>query len=214
MTISATRVVAGYLVSQVMAGTISVRLDAVAGGSRARAAAVFEVTVSHPDVLGGMEIQLVDSKGLVEHIGFRDVGAWLVRYLSGAPVALALSVPDAAKLPTPWTARRIELLANKVQAISAANIIAAATAKEDRVLAWEESAYRTEQFDQAWRMRELAALVEAIQNGTPLVLTPQPPPPAPPPPAPAPEPPPPPPATPAPAPEPPPAPAPEPAPGP
>lgn len=191
--VSATRVVAGYLVSKVMNGTITVRLDAVAGGSRARAAAVFVVTVSHPDVLDGMELNFVDSKGVVEHLNFRDVGAWLVRYLSGAPVALALSVPGAAKLPTPWTPRRVEVLENKLQAINHQNIVAAAAAKESRVLDWEESEYRTEQFNQAWNMRELSALVEAIQTGAPLVLTPQPPTP-PPPPAPAPEPPPPPPA--------------------
>ncbi len=188
-TISATRVTAGYLISKAMAGTISVRLDAVAGGSRARASAVYVVTVSHPDVLAGMEMCLVDKNGLVEHINFRDVGAWLVRYLSGAPVEVALSISDAQKLPTPWTPGRVTALQKKVDTINAANIIAAAQVKEDRVLNWDESVYRSEQFAQAWRMRELAALVQAIQAGTVPIVPPQPPvPPPPPPPPPAPEP--------------------------
>lgn len=188
MSFHATRVVAGYLVSKVMAGTISVRLDAVAGGSRARASAVYIVTVSHPDVLAGMEICFIDKVGVVEHINFRDVGAWLVRYLSGAPVQVALSITDAEKLPTPWTPRRIEVLQNKIDATSVPHIIAAAEAKESRVLGWDESEYRTDQFNQAWRMRELAALVDAIQTGAAPVVTPQPPVPPPPPPAPAPDP--------------------------
>ena len=159
----ATAQVAGNIARRVGSGVLTVKLEKVPT-MRARGSARYTVTMAAQAVGGGESVRLTDARGYVRALTLSDVGAWLSKYMSGAPIEVRLIVPDASTLPAHWTAARITAMDDKLAAINPDAMRSEAAAKKNTVKDWADSGRRDAVNEAADNMIECAQLVDWLRN--------------------------------------------------
>ena len=150
----------GYPVLGVLLQPMAVRVH------RARGSARYAVRVR---VSGAPEpwdggVWLVDKRGYFVEWTYQDVGRWLIKSLSGDRITVSLTVKNAGQLPAPWTADRLQKLADKVAAVDHAAMVAAADKKAATVADWGPGLRRVTVTGAADRMRQAARVAQVVQG--------------------------------------------------